>query len=220
MQGECDETVGPDFSPELLEKARDQTLALILESAKMIRPGVSETQAKAIVQELQTKMGAPKSWHPPQIRFGKNTCLPFGVRGEENKILQENDIFFLDLGPIFEGHEGDVGRPFSVGSDPEMKECCEIAEKIWFEVRDPWKTYGVSGHALYEFAKNRAGYHGWVLSLDKADGHRIADFPHAARTRGSIEGFTQTPASHRWILEIQIRHKSRDFGAFYEDLLS
>jgi methionyl aminopeptidase len=53
-----------------------------------------------------------------------------------------------------------------------------------------------------------------------ADDHRIADFPHAARTRGSIEGFEQTPAPNRWILEIQIRHPSKTFGAFYEDLLN
>ena len=70
------------------------------------------------------------------------------------------------------------------------------------------------------FAQNCAKSYGWILSLEKANGHRISDFPHAARIRGNIEEFDSTPAPDRWILEIQIRHPTRPFGAFYEDLLS
>lgn len=85
---------------------------------------------------------------------------------------KNNDIFFLDLGPIFNSHEGDVERPFAIGNDPEI------------------------------------------------NGHRISDFPHIAKRRGSVEGFEQTPQANRWILEIQIRHKVFPYGAFYEDLLN
>ncbi|PIS10460.1 MAG: hypothetical protein COT73_09210 [Bdellovibrio sp. CG10_big_fil_rev_8_21_14_0_10_47_8] len=94
------------------------------------------------------------------------------------------------------------------------------SEKIWHEVRDYWSNRGVSGRELYLFAETRAQKYGWILSLQKANGHRIADFPHAARSRGSIEGFEKSPAQNRWILEIQIRHPEKEFGAFYEDLLS
>jgi hypothetical protein len=59
-----------------------------------------------------------------------------------------------------------------------------------------------------------------VLSLKKAAGHRIADFPHTARRRGSIEKLEYIPATNRWILEIQIRHPEKPFGAFFEDLLN
>jgi hypothetical protein len=146
--------------------------------------------------------------------------LAFGQRGEENVALAKNDIYFFDIGPIFHGHEGDVGRPFTVGQDPEMAKCCKDAGEIWLEVRDHWAQKGVTGAELYAFARLRTVARGWLLTLEKANGHRIADFPHAARNRGSIEGFDQNPAANRWILEIQIRHPHKPFGAFYEDLLN
>ena len=146
--------------------------------------------------------------------------MPFGQRGKENVILKEDDIFFLDIGPIFEGHEGDVGRPFSIGADTEMQKCCADAESIWHEVRNCWLQEAISGEELYRFAEACAENRGWRLSLDQANGHRISDFPHAIHIRGTIEEWKEKPASNRWILEIQICHPARPFGAFYEDLLN
>jgi Xaa-Pro aminopeptidase len=220
MLGQTNETVGEKFSIDLLTFARDKTLEVIQKAAKLVRPGMNETDAKKLIQEIQEQMGAPKSWHPPQIRFGENTLLPFGQKGKENLVLSENDIFFFDLGPIFEGHEGDVGRPFALGNDPDMHRCCADAEEIWHEVRDHWEKEKISGSELYDFAEICAEQKGWKLALEKANGHRIADFPHAAKMRGSIEEFDQRPAPNRWILEIQIRHPEKPFGAFYEDLLN
>lgn len=214
------ETVGEKFSTDLLLRARDKTLRVIELAAEQIRPGITEIQARELVQEIQSREGASKSWHPPQIRFGQNTVLPFGQKGKEAVVLAQNDIFFFDIGPIFSDHEGDVGRAFTVGADEEMKRCCADVETIWSEVRQHWLTSQASGEALYAFAQDRARARNWILSLQKANGHRIADFPHAARERRSIEGFAQRPAPNRWILEIQIRHPNRPFGAFYEDLLS
>ena len=37
-----------------------------------------------------------------------------------------------------------------------------------------------------DFATAAAHSRGWLLSLTKANGHRIADFPHVAKARGSI----------------------------------
>ena len=219
MQGPTNETVGESFRVDSLRVARDKTLQVIMEAAKSIRAGMSEKEAKVLIQDIQTRMGAPKSWHPPQIRFGENTLLPFGKIGSD-VLLGENDIFFLDIGPIFDGHEGDVGRAFVLGTDPEMRRCCADVETIWNEVRDHWSRTQISGKELYDYAIAKADERGWQLSLQKANGHRIADFPHAAKIRGSIEGFDEKPAADRWILEIQIRHPERNFGAFYEDLLN
>lgn len=220
MIGTASETVGPTFRDELLLAARDRTLAVIKEAASQVKPGMTELEAKQLIARIQTQMGAPTSWHPPQIRFGRNTLLPFGQKDIENPTLQENDIFFFDIGPIFDGHEGDVGRTFSIGSDPEMAKCALDCEQIWNEVREHWRTAGVTGAQLYVFAAECALKRGWTLALQKANGHRIADFPHAARQRGSIEGFENHPAPNRWILEIQIRHQSKPYGAFFEDLLN
>jgi Xaa-Pro aminopeptidase len=220
MQGPANESVGTGFSDELLQAARDKTLAVIREAASQTRPGMSENEVKQLIARIQTQIGAPTSWHPPQIRFGRNTLLPFGKKDVENPILQDNDIFFFDIGPIFDGHEGDVGRTFSVGSDPEMAKCARDCEEIWNDVRTKWASSGVNGAELYAFAAECARQRGWELALEKANGHRIADFPHAARGRGSVEGFESHHAPNRWILEIQIRHPLKPFGAFFEDLLN
>ena len=50
-------------------------------------------------------------------------------------------------------------------------------------------------------------------------GHRISEFPHSAHYDGTLDGVGFRPTDKRWILEIQVRHPDRNFGAFYEDLL-
>lgn len=220
MQGTTNETVGASFNVDLLQAARDKTLQVLQQVSAHIRVGTHESEAKKLLQQIQESLGALKSWHPPQIRFGENTILPFGQKGLEDPALKENDIYFLDIGPIFDGHEGDVGRSFTLGRDPEMHKCCRDVEAIWLEVRDHWARQNVTGAELYRFAEASAAQRGWQLSLQKANGHRISDFPHAAKIRGSIEGFEEKPAANRWILEIQIRHPTKPFGAFFEDLLN
>jgi len=149
MQGETNETVGSNFSEQLLQTARDKTLQVINLTAKRVHAGMLESEARKLLQEIQAEVGAPKSWHPPQIRFGKNTLLHFGQKPTEDFALAENDIFFFDIGPLFEDHEGDVGRAFTIGNNPDMKRCCHDVEMILNKVRDHWKTEKVSGVELY-----------------------------------------------------------------------
>ena len=59
---------------------------------------------------------------------------------------------------------------------------------------------------------------GWQLNL-KVAGHRLADFPHKALHAGDLASTNFKPTSDLWVLEIQIKHPQRPFGAFYEDLL-
>lgn len=220
MKGMANESVGEFFRTDVLQAARDNALQAISQVASLVLPGMTEDDVKKILQETLETMGSTKSWHPPQIRFAENTLLPFGQKGREGIRLRENDIFFLDIGPIFAGHEGDVGRTFAVGEDDDMKRCCADVGLLWQEVRAYWQQEGASGGQLYRFAEARAAARGWQLTLDQANGHRIADFPHAVRNRGSIETFADRPAPNRWILEIQIRLPTKAIGAFYEDLLN
>jgi hypothetical protein len=101
-----------------------------------------------------------------------------------------------------------------------MQRCCTDAESIWHEVRNRWLQETISGEGLYRFAETCAESRGWRLSLDQANGHRVSDFPHAIHIRGTVEEWKEKPARNRWILEIQICHPIRPFGAFYEDLLN
>lgn len=60
---------------------------------------------------------------------------------------------------------------------------------------------------------------GWRLNLD-IKGHRVSDFPHAIHRGGDLGDFEHHPNAGLWILEIQIAHPSKPYGAFYEDLLA
>ena len=220
MEIQNSESVGLEFREELVIQARSRTLEIIELASKQIRAGMTEDQARQMIKDLLQANQCGKSWHAPQIRFGINTLRAFGEPGAAGVVLGENDLFFLDLGPVFEKHEGDVGRTYSVGNDPEMIKIAADVEKIWKAVRDRWVETRETGYQLYAYATLLSSQMGWHLSLYEANGHRIADFPHAAKQRGSVEGLGFTPSPNKWILEIQIRHPTRPFGAFFEDLLN
>lgn len=219
MEQMVGESVGSLFNNRLIVEARNRTLAVIEEAHEHIKAGMTEEDARLIVQKLFAEYESERIWHAPKIRFGVNSLRAFNEPSEGGVVLQENDIYFLDLGPVFLGHEGDVGRTYAIGDDAEMQKCARDVAAIWHDVRDHWFATEKSGLELYAFAERVAEVRGWKLNLKKADGHRIADFPHAAKMRGSIADFHQKPMPYRWILEIQIQHPTRPFGAFYEDLL-
>ncbi|NDG05259.1 MAG: hypothetical protein EB121_07950 [Alphaproteobacteria bacterium] len=55
------------------------------------------------------------------------------------------------------------------------------------------------------------------FNLDPA-GHLIGAFPHRGWKEG-LNNFPEAVVPGTWILEIQVRHPTLPFGAFYEDLL-
>lgn len=59
---------------------------------------------------------------------------------------------------------------------------------------------------------------GWRLNLDLS-GHRLSDFPHSAFFKGGVAEAPFAPSPELWVLEMHIRHRTRPFGAFYEDML-
>lgn len=215
-----DESVGDKFQQNLLVQARNKTLEVIECAFEKVKPGMSEAEMLGEIVKIQKQLGLDKSWHAPQIRFGENTIQPYGKPGIKTITLKENDILFLDLGLVYQDHEGDVGRAYHIGDDEDMKRCCEDVKTLWHLVRDRWSESGLSGQELYDFASQKAEEMGWVLNFQKANGHRISDFPHAAKMRNSIQACDFKPQENRWILEIQIIHPSKQFGAFYEDLLN
>ena len=58
-----------------------------------------------------------------------------------------------------------------------------------------------------------------VKFFDNDDRNRAGDFPHQVFFRGGIAELDFKPGAGVWILEIQIRHPTPPFGAFYEDSL-
>ena len=214
-----EENVGPHFSLELLLSGQRRTWELLQKLAAQIKPGMTEPEAAEIYSQLQKESGAERYWHPPKIRFGVNTQRAFREVSEPNVRLKENDIFFVDVGPIYNGYEGDAGQTFIVGDFAAGERIKVAGEQIFSAVRKRFITTGESGAELYKYAETLAEEAGFELVGEGATGHRIGDFPHAVHHRGALRNYERSPVPHLWILEIQLRNPKLQIGAFFEDIL-
>ncbi|UFH48948.1 M24 family metallopeptidase [Pseudomonas sp. KNUC1026] len=212
------EATGQQYSLAAMQQAQASTWQVIERLAARIEPGMRESDARAVGKQVLAELETPRIWHPLLVRFGANTLKMFHQRSDGDPVLGENDIYFIDLGAVYGGHEGDAGASFTTGNDPEMIACAAAAKSLYVEVEAQWRTTGATGPELYDFARQRASEMGWELNLD-IKGHRVSDFPHAIYKAGDLGDYPGRPSSGLWILEIQIRHPSKPYGAFFEDLL-
>jgi methionyl aminopeptidase len=212
------EATGPNYAAEKLLDVRERLHQAIAAISAKITPGMVEEDAVAMAREMLGELGMRKGWHRVIVRFGPNTTKDFNADSDPGVILGQQDIFFLDLGPVYGDTEGDAGQTFVLGDDPEHRQAVADVKTLWDDVREQWFTTGVTGVELYDYAIKRAEEMGWELNLDLS-GHRLGDFPHEAHYDGSLAEADIRPNPNLWVLEIAIRHPTREFGAFYEDLL-
>ena len=212
------EAVGPNFDVAMLMDVRARTWRVIHEIAARIAPGMTEAQGVEAAREVLAAAGMQRGWHGIYVRFGANTLANYGQTSDPQLVLGETDIFFIDIGPVWEAWEGDGGDTFVVGDDPDMHAAKRDVRVLFDKVHDRWRAERLTGEALYAYAAAEAAAMGWVLNLDMP-GHRLCDFPHSAIHKGPLAGAPYSPSSGLWVLEIQIRHPTRPISAFYEDLM-
>jgi len=212
------EAVGPAFIKDKMLEMRAKTRGTIHAIAAACKPGMVEEDAVAMAKDLLVAGDMVRGWHDVYVRFGANTLKTFGAASDPGIVLKEDDIFFIDIGPVWGEFEGDGGDTFTVGSAPDMAKCAADAKKLFHIVRKKWETTGMSGRELYEFATEEAKALGWELNLDLS-GHRLSDFPHAAIYDGPMAEVDFKPSPLVWVLEIHIRHPTEGYGAFFEDML-
>ena len=212
------ERVGTHYDREQMLIVRKMTLEAVDKIALTVKPGMLEEDAVMEGRRILKEMGLLRGWHGVRVRFGPNTLKVFRAPSEAGTLLQKDDIFFIDIGPVWQRWEGDAGNTFVVGADADMHRCKHDVRVIFNRVRAKWRADALTGHELYDFAAAEARLLGWELNLD-TPGHRLGDFPHEALYSGSLSATHFPPTSNLWVLEIQIRHPERPFGAFYEDML-
>jgi Xaa-Pro aminopeptidase len=219
MTSHLREAVGTRFDPALMLRARSLSWVALHAIRDRMHTGIREDEAKAMAGDVFRELGMQRLWHPPIIRIGPNTTKTYREPSIPDVRLGENDMYFIDLGLVFEGHEGDVGDSFTVGQAPEQAACAQAARDLYRDVAAKWRNEGLSGHNLYNYADERAEAMGWRFN-HAIKGHRVSDFPHSVHKGGDLGDFENRPSSGLWVLEIQIAHPTEPFGAFYEDLLT
>jgi Xaa-Pro aminopeptidase len=218
---------------ELLE-AQAKAVALFheIEARGLIRPGITETTLNADIYALAKEMyGITTYWHKRIVRAGKNTLLPY-AENPPDLTIGEDDILFLDLGPVFEMWEADFGRTFVLGDDPlKRKMQRDIVDAFAEGKRYFNATPEITSSELYSYAWSLAEKYGWEFGGPIA-GHLIGQFPHERIADDKVTLYLH-PKSHlpmrsldehgqkrHWILEIHFIDKEHEIGGFYEELLT
>jgi len=91
--------------------AQSKAVALFEEIERdIIRPGVSEKVLNNEIHELGAKRHDIRThWHKRVIRSGPNTLLPY-AENPADRVIEEDDILFVDLGPVFEAWVSTTSR--------------------------------------------------------------------------------------------------------------
>jgi Xaa-Pro dipeptidase len=203
-----------------------------IENRGLIRPGVLESQLNQDIYDLAGEMfGISTYWHKRIVRAGRNTLAPYD-ENPPDLIVGEDDILFLDLGPVFEEWEADFGRTFVLGSDPiKLKLRGDIAQ-AFLRGKEHFKAHPeITAAELFRHAQKLAHDYGWEFGGIIA-GHLIGQFPHE-RIAGDkvtlyvhpenpnrMRGLDAEGQERHWILEIHFVDRARGIGGFYEELLT
>ncbi len=178
MSVEAHERTGAAYRREALLHAQAKTWEAVNAIGRRVAPGMRESEAKALAGDVLVELGYERRWHPNIVRVGPNTRLTWKQPSPVDAVLGERDLFFVDLGAVWNGHEGDAGTTFVVGDDPTMHACAADCRTLWDRVASAWRELRPTGRELYAFAKREATAMGWVLNHE-VKGHRVGDFPHA-----------------------------------------
>lgn len=218
---------------EALRGAERMALNLLdaIETAGFIKAGRTEREIELDIRALaREKFGIERDWHKRIVRAGINT-LSTAADNPPIRMVEDDDMVFLDLGPVLEEWEADVGRSYAVGDDPRKHALCQDLPRQFEIVKRHFEeSPDITGAELYDFACASAKTAGWTFG-GKIAGHIVAEFPHA-RIPGVKQLHHVSPENpepmrnpdangrvRHWILEIHLVSPDGAFGGFYERLL-
>jgi Xaa-Pro dipeptidase len=217
-----------------LVEAEQKALQLFkaIEDRGLITSGKSEKQLNTDIFNLAFELfGIEKYWHKRIVRAGANTLKPYDDNPPD-LILQEDDILFLDFGPVFEDWEADFGRTYVIGTDPYKHKLKKDIETAWHEAKE-WFSHQtrLTGAEYHQYILELAKKYGWGYGGQLA-GHLIGHFPHE-KLEPKNYGLYVHPENHtdmflpdahgnkrHWILEIHFIDIEKQIGGFFEQLLT
>ena len=227
-------TMDDDQVPRL-RSAQEQALALFdaVIAVGILRPGVDERAASDAIRQLAAeRFGVESFWHKRIVRAGVNTLAPYR-ENPPNLTLQDDDICFLDFGPVFADWEADLGRTYVLGSDPAKLAIRDAAERIWHEGHAHFvASPDLTAAQLYGFVRDRLCDAGYTLGDIRHVGHLVGAFPHERIEDDQVTAYlgpeNELPIRRRrpdgqpwhWILEIHAVDRQQGVGAFFEQLLT
>ena len=213
------------------ERLASQLFDLTVERG-LLTPGQTELTASDGIKALAYEFfGVTNFWHKRIVRSGVNTVFPYR-ENPEVRTFADDDIVFLDFGPVFAQWEADFGRTYVIGNDPTKFRLRDEAERIWKAGRDfAFENADLKACELYEFVTNEVTAAGYILGEQRHVGHLIGEFPHerveddkstsylTATNSLPLNRFDSNGEQWNWILECHLVDEQRGIGSFYEQLL-
>lgn len=198
----------------------------------LMRPGISESQLTRDIAELgRREFGIEQNWHKRIVRAGTNTLAPYD-ENPPDLTLGEDDILFVDLGPVFEKWEADFGRTYVIGSDPHKLRLRDDVAAAFATGKKYFQEHPqITGSEFYAYVRRLAEQTGWEFG-GKLAAHMIGEFPHKslpvdkavawadAGNHTPMRGLDPLGRERHWILEIHFVDRARGIGGFYEELLT
>lgn len=211
------------------EYSKAQNIELSLETAKkaeevltellsFLKPGIKESEFLIKTKEIFQKHGIKKSWHNPHIRFGSHTLLLSHEKNPEDLTLQEEDIAFIDIGPIIGEVEGDFGKTVVFGDNQELHKLQKASEELFQIGLEYFRSQNPSGEELHDYICKEAQNMGYEQLLPRS-GHLIGLFAHNSAWNEGLAKYTEAMEPGLWVLEIQIKDPKLPYAAFYENIL-
>ena len=209
-----------------------ENLFFEIENKELIKPGKFENELNTEIFNLAYDLyGIKKYWHKRIVRAGKNTLKPY-KENPSNLMITDDDIIFIDFGPIFDEWEADFGRTYVLGNDKNKLKLKDDISIAWDECRDFFiSKKNLTGAELYDYAVLSAKKYGWEFGGEIA-GHLIGHFPHEKLKNEDKRNYIHPKnnvnmssldksGNHRdWILEIHFIDRDKEIGGFFEQLLT
>ncbi|MFK4871903.1 M24 family metallopeptidase [Novosphingobium sp. ZW T3_23] len=106
----------------LMQQAKNMTLLVHQAAARILRPGIRQSEVVHFIDAAHRKLGASGSSFCI-VQFGEATAYPHGLPGDRE--LQEGQLVLVDTGCTIQGYHSDITRTYAFG------EVSQDIRRIW-----------------------------------------------------------------------------------------
>jgi Xaa-Pro aminopeptidase len=144
-----------------LRRAVAATDAAFTEARAAIRPGMTEAEVAALVDQAMKRRGVSEVAFPANVVSGPERAQPVGLPTDRR--LRAGDVVMLDIGATWNGYHADLTRTYTVGRPTaEQQALWDVVREAWQRVVDESRP-GVPCRRLHEVA----------VAAMEARGHRL-----------------------------------------------
>ncbi|KAL3142258.1 hypothetical protein ABBQ38_002600 [Trebouxia sp. C0009 RCD-2024] len=183
----------------------------------MLKPGTTETDIdKQVFKLTEAEYGTRKHWHQRLPRIGQNTIHPIYEKVPD-LTLKEDDIAYVDLGPVFGDIEADFARTYVLGHDEEKHKLNAALAEVFKVCKQHYLANpSTTGADFFAFVRKTCTEAGYEYANPNYCAHLVGKWSHDQEFGDAPEHYAcpacSTPMDapgpdgqqRMWILEIHL----------------